>query len=519
MANQKTARKGNVLLITADQWRSDYCFGNRFGSFITPAVDALADDATVFTHHFANTTPCGPSRACLLTGMYAHNHRSVQNGTPLDGGFTNIALEARGLGYAPALFGYTDTSMDPRRYPPGDARLTSYEGTMPGFDGICPLHEDGGRWLEYLRERGVDVPGSGYAIYRPLVIDDPSLPTREPARFRSEHSETAWLVDHCIDYLRRKSADDSSPFFVHLSLLRPHPPWIAPAPYNRLFNPSDMPTARRPASGSEVAAMHPFLDWCLSQIDQATFFQAGKGLAANLDQRAVAAIRATYAGLIREVDDNLARLFGVLRDLDCYDDTLIVLTSDHGEQLGDQYLFGKLGFFDESYRIPLIIRDPRDTRGRGRTIDAFTESIDIMPTILNWLGGQVPNQCDGQSLTKWLEGGEPDGWREAVHWSFDFRNPVTRKAERHFGLSSDACCATVRRDRMHKYVQFAGLPSLVLELDADRGEQVDQASTEGNLRTRLDMAEAMMAWRQQTSFGSLANTLLTANGPVAGARH
>lgn len=513
-AQRDTGKPGNVILITADQWRADFCCGDRFGAEIAPSVDALARDATVFTHHFANTTPCGPSRACLFTGMYAHNHRSVLNGTPLDGSFTNLALEARARGYRPALFGYTDTSMDPRHFPSGDPSLTSYEGVLPGLDEICGLHEDGGSWLSYLEANGIDVPGPGYQVYRPASARDHALPTREPARFPAEHSETAWLVDRCIDHLQRTTVTDDQAFFVHLSLLRPHPPWIAPEPYNSLFDPGDMPPARRRPSKQDEAAGHPFLDWQLSRIRQSTFFMDGAGLAADLDNRAVAAIRATYAGLVREVSDNLARLFGALRDLGVYDDTLIVLTSDHGEQLGDHFLFGKLGFFDESYRIPLIIRDPRNHRGRGLTIDAFTESIDIMPTILNWIGQRVPGQCDGRSLSPWLRGEQPAEWRNAVNWSFDFRSPSTREAEHRFGLPSDACGAAVRRDKSSKYVHFAGLPPLLFDLESDCDEMVDLSTDPGYQAKRLHDAEAMLSWRQQTGYGALANTLLTEDGPV-----
>lgn len=503
---------GNVLLITADQWRWDFCSANGFPRPTTPNIDRLAAEATRFNSHFANATPCGPSRACLLTGMYAHNHRSVLNGTPLDASFTNLALEARERGYAPRLFGYTDTSADPRHRAQDDPALRTYEGVLPGFDPTCLLIEDNLPWLSFLQDHGYEVPGPGYAIYRPLQDDDAAAPTRQPAAYRAAHSDTAWLVDQCIDHLRQShEGDGAGPFFIHLSLLRPHPPWIAPAPYNTLFDPADMPAARGREAG---AAVHPFLDWQLGRIRQTTFFAGGQGLAAELDDPAVSHIRATYAGLLREVDDNLGRLFQALRDIGRYDDTLIVLTADHGEQLGDHFLFGKLGFFDESYRIPLIIRDPRQPDGHGRAIDAFTESVDVMPTILDWIGQPTPGQGDGLALGPWLDGGEPGGWREAVHWSFDFRDPQDQEAETHFGLVSDACTATVRRERDWKYVHFAGLPPLLFDLANDPAETVDLSGDPAYHAQRLALAEAMLGWRQRTAYGALANTLLTPGGPI-----
>ena len=108
-----TSRR-NVLFITVDQWRGDCLSALDHPVLETPSLDALADRGVLFANHWANAAPCGPSRACLYTGTYLHRNRSVLNGTPLDARFTNVALLARQAGYDPVLFGYTDTSVDPR---------------------------------------------------------------------------------------------------------------------------------------------------------------------------------------------------------------------------------------------------------------------------------------------------------------------------------------------------------------------------------------------------------------------
>ena len=101
----------NILLVTLDQWRGD-CLGAAGHPVVrTPHLDRLAAEGIRFTSHYAQAAPCGPSRASLLTGTYQHVHRSVQNGTPLDARFTNLALEARAAGYDPVLFGHTDTTV------------------------------------------------------------------------------------------------------------------------------------------------------------------------------------------------------------------------------------------------------------------------------------------------------------------------------------------------------------------------------------------------------------------------
>ncbi|MFT5013793.1 MAG: arylsulfatase A-like enzyme, partial [Dinoroseobacter sp.] len=99
--------KMNLLLITADQWRGDCLSAVNHPVVKTPNLDRIAAEGILFTNHYANAVPCGPSRACLHTGMYLHNHRSATNGTPLDSRFTNWAKELRQKGYDPVLFGYT----------------------------------------------------------------------------------------------------------------------------------------------------------------------------------------------------------------------------------------------------------------------------------------------------------------------------------------------------------------------------------------------------------------------------
>ena len=127
------ARNANVLLITADQWRGDCLSAAAHPVVRTPNLDRLASGGVSFGRHFAQAAPCGPSRAALYTGMYLMNHRSVLNGTPLDARHDNVALVARRLGYEPALFGYTDTSLDPRELDDDDPWLRTYEGPLPGI--------------------------------------------------------------------------------------------------------------------------------------------------------------------------------------------------------------------------------------------------------------------------------------------------------------------------------------------------------------------------------------------------
>jgi arylsulfatase A-like enzyme len=226
---------------------------------------------------------------------------------------------------------------------------------------------------------------------------------------------------------------------------------------------------------------------------------------------------ASYYGLISEVDDNLGRLFESLKANGQWDSTLIIFTSDHGDQLGDHWLNGKLGYFDESYYIPLIIRDPRPVAnpGRGKQFDAFTENVDLMPTILDWLEIEIPAQCDGQSLLPMMHSGErPESWRREVHWEFDFRRLYSLSTAGAFDFSPHQSNLTVIRDHQYKYVHFTALPPLFFDLQQDPQEFVNLADDPGYHSLLLEYAQKMLSWRMKHTNRGLTETLLTEQGPV-----
>ena len=155
-------------------------------------LDGLAAEGVAFRRHYSQATPCGPGRASLYTGLYLHNHRSVNNGTPLDTRHSNVALEARRAGYDPALFGYTDVSADPRGRDPGDPELRSYEGVLPGMTPVVLMRGDMLPWVAYLRGRGYAVGEEANAVFRPRGMISPG-PRRgaRPGRRRCTRSATA----------------------------------------------------------------------------------------------------------------------------------------------------------------------------------------------------------------------------------------------------------------------------------------------------------------------------------------
>lgn len=492
---------GNVLYITVDQWRGE-CLGAAGHPVVqTPNLDRLAAEGVLFRRHYAQSAPCGPSRASLHTGTYAMTHRSVLNGTPLDARFTNVALEVRAHGYDPVLFGYTDASPDPRGLDPDDPRLLTYEGVLPGFRTIVELPEHAARWGTWLREQGYDVPDDVREMYRP-VSDAPGA----PLPYRAEHSEAAYLTGEVLRYVDEQG---EQPWFAHVAYIRPHPPFVVPAPYDTMYDPADVPTPVRRVTPDAEGAAHPLLAAAVRV----------PGVRGPDDEADLRRLRATYYGMMSEVDAALGRLFDGLRERGAWENTLVVLTSDHGEQLGDHWLMDKLGWFDQSYHIPLIVRDPRaDADGtRGTHVaDRFTENVDVMPTLLEWIGAAVPVQCDGRSVLPLLRGEEPARWRDAVHWEWEFRDPIGHFAESALGLTMDQCALAVLRDERGKYVHFTGLPPIFYDLERDPGELENRATDPAYATTVLDYAQRLLSLRMEHVEQTLTGLVVTPMGLLDG---
>ncbi len=507
----------NVLFITADQWRGDCLSALGHPCLKTPNLDRLAREGVLFQRHYAQATPCGPGRASLYTGLYLHNHRSVVNGTPLDARHTNVALEARKAGCEPVLFGYTDISPDPRLHEPGDPALSSYEGVLPGITPVVWLKDDQLAWRANLKTKGYDVPPGDKEVFRPKAGFPGAAgrgPTFAPARYRAEDSNTAFLTSEAIKYI---SVRREQPWFVHISYLAPHPPFVAPEPYHALYEPSDVPPPVRAASPEIEAKQHPWLAYhLLNQIG--TGYTVGVTAADNLSlsESDLRQLRATYYGMMSEVDAQVGRLIEHLESTGEYERTLIVFGSDHGEQLGDHWLFAKFGYFDQSFRIPLILRDPRPEAdgGRGRVVSAFTENIDVMPTIVDWLGRKVPVECDGESLLPFCRDETAPGWRCEAHWEYDFRDILDQKIEQALGLTSDQCTVNVIRDERYKYVHFTALPGLFFDLEEDPAELRNLADDPAYQGLVLEYAQKMLSWRMTHDERRLTNTVLTPTGPV-----
>ena len=490
----------NILFITADQWRGDCISAAGHPCVKTPNFDQLINDGILFSNHYSVTAPCAPSRASLLTGMYQQNHRVVCNGTPLDDRHTNLARELRAAGYRPLLFGYTDTSPDPRYHSESEVIKHGYENMMPGFEeGLLLTYGNPVPWLQHLRDNGYSV-NTALEAHQGVKTDcDKGVAT---PLYRDEHSQTAFLTDQVINHIESADAD----WCIHLSYLRPHPPFVATAPWNTMYSPDHMPAPVRAPNPRQYEKLHPWIKAAFSRTCNWFGPWIQQDIGSDRYDKEMRQIQATYYGLVSKVDHYIGKLIDHLKNINQYNNTLIVLTTDHGELLGDRWLFGKGGFFDSAYHIPLIFRDPSQPESaRGRIHSPFTESVDVMPTILDALELPIPRQCDGHSLMPHIRGEGTGDVREEVHWEYDFRDVENATPEKILGITMDECQMNVIRDQRYKYVHFTRLPALFFDLKNDPGEMNNLIDEPACASEVMRLMQRMISWRMRNDERTLTN--------------
>lgn len=508
----------NVLFIMYDQLRADYigCYGHP--TIDTPNMDRLAARGVKFTRAYCQSPVCGPSRMSFYTGRYMQSHGSTWNNVPLSVNHLTLGDYLRPLGMRVAVVGESHFPADVE----GMNRLgltteTSLgeivsEGGFEPWDRDDQLHPDNSpdldfRYNQYLRSNGYPGKNPWHEFANSAEAPDGQIVSgwfmrnaHLPARVKEEHSETAYFTNRAIEFI-----DDcgEQPWCLHLSYMKPHWPYMAPAPYHTLYGDNHVLPANR--DESELNAAHPVLR-AFMEHDESQSFQ---------DESQRRHVIPTYMGLISQLDMHLGRLLSHLEERGLSESTLIVLCSDHGSYLGDHWLGEKNLFHEESVRIPMIIfdPDPKADVTRGSANDHFVESIDLIPTFLDVLGQPpVPHRLEGLSLRPLLRD-EPVEWRTMSVSEYDYAFHRARLLLNR--EPSDARATMIRTDRW-KYVLFEGFRPQLFDLVndprelRDLGAEPDYESIRGELHERLftwlrkrairtTMADAEIAKRTDTA--------------------
>ncbi len=418
----------NILFIMFDQLRFDYLSCAGHPHLHTPNIDRIAKHGVRFTRAYVQSPVCGASRMSTYTGRYASSHGAQYNGFPLRVGEMTLGDHMRPLGMDCWLIGKTHMRVDKAGMERLGLSPDSVIGARQaecGFDVWC---RDDGLWAEgpdgfydenrspyneYLKSRGY--PGENpWADFANAAVEGDDIASgwfmtnaNKPANIAEEDSETPWLTGEAIKFIEQAKG----PWCAHLSYIKPHWPYIVPAPYHDMFGPNHVPAAIR--HDSERDNPHPVY---------AAFMNNRIGRAFSREEVRQKVIPA-YMGLIKQCDDQMGRLFDFLERNGRMQDTMIVITSDHGDYLGDHWLGEKDLFHEPSVKVPLIIYDPSPDADatRGTTCDALVESIDLPATFIEVAGGKVPDHIvEGRSLLPFLHGKTPENWRDYAISEYDY---------------------------------------------------------------------------------------------------
>jgi len=490
----------NILFIMCDQLRADYLSCAGHPTLETPNIDALAARGVMFERAYTQSPVCGPSRMSFYTGRYVASHGATWNGVPLDAGEWTMGDYLRPLGLKTVLVGKTHMAADLE----GMARLGIDPGSNLGVRvsecGFEPYERDDGlipsggaapdlaynKWLNAHGYAGDnpwhDFANSAEGPDGEILSGWEMRHARLPARVKAEHSETPYMTDRAIDFMA-EAGDE--PWCLHLSFIKPHWPYVAPAPYNDMYGPNQILSPNR--SAAERDAPHDVVGAYMKH-DESVSFQR--------DETRDTVIP-VYMGLIKQIDDELGRLFAQMEKTGRLDDTLIVLTSDHGDYLGDHWLGEKELFHEESVRLPMIVVDPSAAAEatRGTKSEALVEAIDLIPTFIEAVGGAVKAQrLEGRSLLALLRESEVPPWRDAVFSEIDY---AFRGARLDLGVAPNQALAWMMRTARWKYIFYQGFAPQLFDLEADPDEQHDLGQSADHADIRAELHEGLFDWLRQ----------------------
>ena len=471
----------NILFIMYDQLRFDYLSCAGHPHLHTPNFDRVANMGVRFTNAYVQSPICGASRMSFYTGRYVSSHGAAWNGFPLRVGEQTMGDHLRKAGMDCWLIGKTHMKADAD----GMARLglspDSQIGARQAECGFDVWIRDDGLWgqgpdgfydekrspyNEYLKSKGYPSENPWADFANAGIDEDGNKATGwmfshadKPANIREEDSETPWLTGRTIEFIEQAQG----PWCAHVSYIKPHWPYIVPAPYHDMFGANHVPAPRR--GEVERVDAHPVYQAYMDNRIAVAFQRE------EVRQKVIPA----YMGLIKQCDDQLGRLLDYLETSGQMADTMIVLTSDHGDYLGDHWLGEKDLFHDPSVKIPMILYDPRPEADstRGTTCDALVESIDLAPTFVDAAGGTAPDHIlEGRSLLPWLRGETPT-WRGYVISEFDY-SPTPQSVK--LGLDPKDCRLFMIFDGRYKMIHAeGGFRPMLFDLETDPNEFDDLA--------------------------------------------
>lgn len=485
----------------ADQLRWDCLSTYGHPLLDTPNIDWLAQNGVRFDRAYVQSPICGPSRMSFYTGRYVSSHGSTCNDVPLRADERTLGDHLRRLGVETTLVGKTHMRADraglKRLNVPGNSQdavraaecgfdiFFREEGIYPKSLEDVPEKHDKALYNQWLKEQGYGGPNPWENWVNSVEDDNGNIvsgwllsASDRPARVKEQHSETPYLTQKAIECIKEKGA---APWCIHVSYIKPHWPYIVPAPYHSLYKDKELPLPIR--GNAERNNPHPVYQALMNRRVSQAFSR--DDIRAN--------VLPAYFGLIKQLDDQIGVLLDYLRSSGQINDTMIVFTSDHGDYLGDHWLGEKDFFHESSVRVPLIIYDPSSDANatRGTASPHLVEAIDIVPTFVERLGGNTDQWMEGHSLLPILRDNKAQALRETVFSEYDyalmdFRLDTSSRVE-------DAAMTMALTEKW-KYVHFPNYRPMLFDLKEDPQELRDLGADSGSQTVLRDMRDRLSEW-------------------------
>ena len=411
------AKPRNVVFILSDDHRYDAMsfMGHPFAK--TPHMDAMATNGVHLKNAFVTTSLCSPSRASILTGLYTFRHRVIDNQRPVPQGTLFFPQYLQQAGYKTGFIG---------KWHMGHAS----DEARPGFD----------YWFSFKGQGRYYPPAAGN-----YTIND------NGKRVPQDGYITTLLTRKAIEFLTQ--TDREQPFFLYLSHKAVHGPFTPEPKYEGTLTdePFDFPISSRQLKDNRLNRPR----WLLDQRN------SWHGMDFPLHTATSAEVfYKSYCEALRSVDDSIGAVMNQLKQMDIYDDTLVIYMGDNGYMFGEHGLIDKRVAYETSSRVPMLMQCPNLFEG-GSSVEQVVANIDIAPTVMQAMGLEKPAHMDGQSFIP-LAQGKSTPWRDyflyCYYWEQNYPQTPT-----HFSLRGD----------QYKYTTYYGVwdTDELFDVQADPDEQ------------------------------------------------
>jgi arylsulfatase A-like enzyme len=413
------ANPPNILFIMSDDHAAHAisCYGSNINT--TPNLDRIAEEGIQFNSAFCTNSICAPSRAAILTGTYNHVNGVTTLDTPLDNSLWNLPTELQSNGYSTAMIGKWHLGHGPNADP-------------SGFDFWRIL------------------PGQGHYL-NPVMLEGPSTDSGYGPRVLERGGYVTDLItDDSIDWLNQQNAEQPWALFCHHKA--PHRTWEPNAKHFTMYENEEIPYPE--TFGDDLAGRAEVVQAVkmrMMDLDPVTDLKATvpTGLTAEeeINWRYQRYIK-DYLRCVASIDDNVGRLLDYLDESGQAENTIVIYTSDQGFFLGDHGWFDKRLMYEQSLRMPLLVRYPNGVKQPGATVEEIVVNVDFAPTLLDLAGAEIPDHIQGRSFGSMFNADTPEDWPDSMYYRYWMHRDGAHLCPAHYGI----------RTKTHKLICYYNHP-------------------------------------------------------------